>query len=328
MPTYPTSIEKPLFDRIEELSKNAWFPKPKRLPSSDALQTLIDIAFHASFMTEERRRPGFRLLYCNPNDLQQEDRPITLGNPFRTISIPAPRPLTASELNRVAPAADLTRFLVCVCPDQTTPDSLKIWGLLDAGDNWWKFIHHESSSGTPPPYFLAITSTSPGELSFSIGGTILLMLKSGELSHSLGNPIWSGPISKFLDSSKQQLYDQAIQDLETDKWDDEGADDDYPLRFYNFFVERILYNIRNLGHGGTVLLVPDEIDFDDPRLTDRIVLKYATQYDYAWNLLVQSLANHRSYYDLYFPLKRGKRELTMAAFDEFSRLTYQRDRYR
>ena len=316
---YPTSIRKPVVNRIEELNKSNWFDKPRRLPDTELFQLLVDTAFHASLMTEEKRRPGFRLLYCSPKDLEQNALPDVLRNRrFRTISIPSPRPFTVSELNRIAPAADLTRFLVCVYPQNKNSDSVHIWGLLDVGDNWWKFVHHEASSGMPPPNFLTITCTAPGELSFSIGGTILLMLKNGALSHPLNNPIWAGPISKYLDPSRQCLYDKTIQALKTEKWDND--DDDFPRRFYNFFLERILYNVRYLGHGGTIILVPDEIGSDDPRLTDRIVLKYATNYDYAWESLVRSLVNHRCYYDLYFSLSRGELEPTIAALLECSNL--------
>lgn len=189
MTIYPTSIWQPLIERIEETSKRHWFNKPKCLPDSQVFQELVDVAFQASLLTEEKRQPGFRLLYCSPNDL---DPYVKSGLPFdnrRLISMSSVRPLTPSELNRIAPAADLTRFLICVYPDETSK-LLSIWGLLDVGASWWRFIHHEDSGGKPPPNFLTITSTTPGELSFSIQGNILLVLKNGILSHPSENPIW------------------------------------------------------------------------------------------------------------------------------------------
>ena len=184
MTIYPTSIREPVFKRIRQLSKSKWFQQPESLPDAKTFKRLVDVAFHASFMTEEKRRPGFRLLYCSPEDLQSDNLLGPLKNRFRTISMPSLRPFTTSELNRIAPAADLTRFLVCVCPEENN-NSLHIWGLLDVGDNWWKFVHHEASSGKVPPNFLTITSTAPGELSFSVQGTILLLLKNGTLSTHL-----------------------------------------------------------------------------------------------------------------------------------------------
>lgn len=257
-------------------------------------------------MTEEKRRPGFRLLFCDPRDVHSNGEEQRIGDRIRAISIPPPRPFFPSELNRIAPVADLTRFLVCVSAN-TSNNKLKIWGLLDVGDNWWKFVHHETSSGMPPPNFLAITSTSPGELSFSLQGTILLILKNGELSQPLPNPIWSGPICEYLESPRKQLYSKVIQELKSNNFDD-GPDDVYPGRTYNFFMERVLYNIRNIGHGGSIVIVPNEFESDDSRLTDRVLLKYKTNFDYAWRCLANHLTTHRMYYDYYFSRLGGKQE--------------------
>ena len=324
MMIYPTSIREPLIRRVEQLNKSDWFQKPEHLPDPEVFQLLVDVAFHASLMTEEKRRTGFRLLFCNPEDLKLDKRHGSLGRQFRVISMPSSQPLTASELNRIAPAADLTRFLICVHAEKKR-DSLQIWGLLDVGANWWKFLHHEASGGMVPPNFLTITSTAPGELSFSVQGTNLLMLRNGQLSQPMSNPIWSGPISGYLEPSRKCLYDQTLQELKTDKYDEDGHDDEFPSSFCNFFLERILYNIRYLGHGGTLILVPQEIGFDDPRLTDRILIKYPTDYDYAWSSLVRSLVNQRRYYDLYFPLTSGEENLTKEAISEFTQLGYKKD---
>ena len=321
---YPTSVREPLIARIKQLSKRGWVRKPKRLPDSDVFQQLVDVAFHASFLTEEKRRPGFRILFCSPRDLRPYEVHDGPGSRFRTISMRKHLPLTAAELNRIAPAADLTRFLICVHFEKAN-NRPYIWGLLDAGISWWNFIHHEAQGGKVPPNFLTITSTAPGELSFSVAGMILLVLKNGVLSRPSHSPIWSGPISDYLDSARQRLYEETLQELKTEKWDDNGHDDGYPHRFYNHFLERVLYNVRNLGHGGTLLLVPQEIAFDDPRLVDRIVLKYGTDHDHAWGSLVRSLVNSRRYYDLYFPLSEGKKRLTMDAFRKFTHARHEKD---
>ena len=323
---YPPSIREPLFEQIDRLGENDWIQPPKRLPNAKVFQMLVDVAFHASFMTEEKRRPGFRLLYCSPDDLKSDEPRGFPRNSFRPIMMPTPCPFTTDELNRIAPAADLTRFLICVYHEKSD-ERLQIWGLLDVGDNWWKFVHHESSSGFPPPNFLAITSTAPGELSFSVQGTILLKLMNGTLSQPLSNPIWSGPISEFLDPPRKRLYDQTLQILKTEKWDEDGADDDFPGSFYNFFLQRILYNVRYFGNGGTVILVPQEIGFDDPRLNDRISIKYATDYDHAWDILCGSLANHHRYYDLYFPLTSGEKRLTIKVLNQLMHLEHERDEF-
>lgn len=122
------------------------------------------------------------------------------------------------------------------------------------------------------------------------------------------------------------LYRDVVRDLNAEKWDEEYNDDDYPGRFYNFFLQRILHNIRHHGHGGTIILVPHEIVSDDPRLSDRILMKYATNYDHAWNNLVQSLIAHRQYFDLYFPLESGDKNIDNEAFREFIGVSYRKDK--
>ena len=114
MNVYPAAIPEKLFERLNERSEREWFQKPERLPDRDTLERIADEAFHASLLTEERRRPGFRLAYCSPDDFKP-DKEAMLVSPPRVIRLPTPRPFTSSELNRIAPAADLTRFLVCVC---------------------------------------------------------------------------------------------------------------------------------------------------------------------------------------------------------------------
>ena len=322
MTIYPPSIPELIQEQIDKLEADEWRQTPSRLPDKDVLRRIVDEAFHASLLTEERRRPGFRLMYCASEDFHSEDE-TPVFRPNRVIRLLTPIPFSSKELNRIAPAADLKRFLVCVCRNRES-SSLDIWGLMDVGDNWWEFIHHETSGGTPPPNFLTIASTTPGELSFSIQGKILLVLNDGSISRPQNNPIWSGPISEFLAPHRQCLYEQTLQELKTDKLSEEGADEDYPQRFYNSFLERILYNIRYNGHGGTILIVPHEMSYDDPRLQDRILLKYATVFDYAWNYLLRSLVASSRYYDLYFPLTNGQ-NLTQERFREFSVLDHERE---
>jgi hypothetical protein len=317
MIVYPKAVRDPPEKRIKDLSNEKDFREPKYFPDKESFETLSDIAFHASFLTEEKRRPGFRLTYCRPTDVSDD---VLL--PWRAITFPSPRPLTVGELNRIAPAPDPVRFLVCVCPQKPTQE-LGMWGLLDVGENWWKFIHHETTGGTAPPQFLTITSTAHGELSYSIGADILLTLKNGALSQPSINPIWDGPVADFLNSERQRLYTEVLQKLQVPKWAEDPREDAYPKRFYNYFLERILFNVRLLGHGGTVLVVPDELSWDDPRIADRIIFKYAINYDSAWNTLVRALVNRHRHDKLYFPLVNGVKPINSEIFENFAHLDYE-----
>jgi hypothetical protein len=215
----------------------------------------------------------------------------------------------------------MTRMMICV--DQKTVEDttrLRIWGMLDTGENWWKFITHETSGGTPPPNHLTVSSSAPGELSVSASGMVLLSLRKGLIYHPSRNILWEGSLHDFLAPAAQRLQKEVISGMSRENWDETGRDEDYPQRFYTFFLEGILNAIRAKKHGGTLIIVPDSIQRADSRLTDRIAVKYPCEFNVAWDLMRRSLINHHLFYELYFPLSDGKVPLTMGNFKKYESL--------
>jgi hypothetical protein len=87
-------------------------------------------------------------------------------------------------------------------------------------------------------------------------------------------------------------------------------------RSYANFFERILERIRDKFHGGTVVVVPDDIHVDDIRLQDRIIIKYPCSYD-AMELLINALVEAGRYSGIKEKLRKEK-EISKR---QFSRLT-------
>ncbi|MCE5212163.1 MAG: DNA integrity scanning protein DisA nucleotide-binding domain protein [Deltaproteobacteria bacterium] len=325
MNAYPKDIIPALKNVCTKLEKRK-YGKPPTLPPDEELHVLLDTAFHASFLTEEGRRTGFRILYVSFETMIKEIDKHS-DNRWRIINFDTPRPYSVSELNRLAPAAELTHLMICVSnsSQNNRKSSLEIWGLLDVGENWWKFVHNETHSGMSPPNYFAITSMNAGELSISAAGDVLTTLKGGKLVYPKDTAIWDGSICDFLQTARNKLYQSVITALGTKSWDEEGQDDDYPYRFYNFFIERILFYVREKSHGGTLIIVPDYVSKDDTRLTDRLNLKYPCSYDYAWEMMTSCLVNERKYFDLHFPLWDAKLEITQNNFQEYHMLSSKRD---
>ena len=97
MNVYPTAIPDHLYERLNKLSERKWFEEPASLPDKDTLKQVADEAYQASLLTEERRRPGFRLIYCSPDDLSSGTEERT-PNPPRVVRLPTPRPYTSGGL--------------------------------------------------------------------------------------------------------------------------------------------------------------------------------------------------------------------------------------
>ena len=288
------------------------------LPSDDILSRMLEVAYHASFLTEEGRRLGFRVAYLPQDDATKREEEAFPGR-MRPIALSKPRDFSVGELLRLAPATDPTKVLICVEPLRGVRDlqSLAIWGLLDAGSSWWNFVHGESSEGIPPPNCFTISSTRPGHLSVSRVGLILATLSNGRIVAPTEDIFYEGPIGAFFEPPGKALYNDVVTLLGTKRFDPEGQDDNYPQRRYVEYLERVLFHVRDSRHGGMLIVVRDELTEADSRLTDRVSIKYPSSYDIEWDLLARALVGHTRYYELWNQLWDGKEPLTADKFQEF-----------
>jgi hypothetical protein len=320
---YANDIIEPLRAHLAKLKDK--YIKALKLPSDRVMSTLFEVAYHASFLTEEGRKLHFRIIFGSEEELSSKDRYRGRLTP-RPIVFDAPRDFSVSEILRLAPALDMTQVLICVSQtnrSETNP-KLGIWGLLNSGSSWWHFMHHESSHGMPPPNYLTVSCSEPGHISISAQGRIFMTLRNGILSEPSWGALYDGPLGKFFDPARRRFHKEVLKGLGTDKYDPEGHDEDYPQRVYTFFIERLLFHIREKAHGGTVFFVPDYLTHKDTRLLDRVDIKYPINYDEVWNLLKDDVIVNRKYYDLFFPLSDGK-DLIKERLNEMSLLDSQRD---
>lgn len=293
--TYPAD----LYDLIKASWKRKAWPRETipDLPDRDVFQKIIDVVYHASFLTEERRRIWFRVVYISKKLIKKNDKK---SRDIRIIEFVNPRPFDISELAKLAPAADPTQVLIGVYG--TDSGKLEIWGLIEAGTSWWEFQRHETSGASPPPNAFTLSSKKPGQINLSRSGYLILILDQGRIVEPSWRVFYQGPVADFLERGTQKLYQEVCKRLKTKCYDPEGLDDDYPKRAYIFLLQRILNRIRERFHGGALIMMPDTIDANDTRLKDRIVIKYPCCYNDAWESLVNELVKHRSYYDLHFKL--------------------------
>lgn len=305
------------------LVQSAWATKNRMrsekrppLPAVESLTELLSLAYHTSLLLEEGRKLQFRIIYL-PRGSSKKITEARHRN-SRLAVFTEDRALNVAELRRLAPAADSTRTMICA--DHDSEAGWRVWGLLDTGANWWQFSRHEASSGTPPPQDLAISSPGPGEIIVSSGGGVLLTLRNGTVFLPQGSALYAGPINTHLEPTRRQLYSDSLRRLKIKNWDEEGRDNDYPKRFYDMCLSRILSGIRELAHGGTLLVVPNQLSVSDPRLADRVNIKHPCDYDYFWELMLRHLELHKKYYDLHFPLWESKAPIDPEKYQQISML--------
>lgn len=277
--------------------------KGPTLPSNKILLELLETVYHASFLTEESRKLSVRILFSTFDEIKSQFDSPFFKDRKAFIKFEHNRPFSKGEILRLAPATDPEKMLIGVELD--SKNNLTIWGLADIGSSWWKFIHGQSSGGAPPPDALIISSTNPGNITISREGTIILNLNGGKINKPMSGIFYNGPIYDFFKSSHSSFYQEVCKSLKVKKFD--SQDDEYPIRKFIEFLERLIFNIRSSHHGGTLIIVPDSINTADERLKDRINIKYSTDFNRPWDILKKCLVSHKDYYKAFFKLRNSKK---------------------
>jgi hypothetical protein len=265
------------------------------IPDKEIFQNMIDTVYHASFLTEESRRIWFRVVYISPKEVEEKDK-----NHLRyvnTVEFDKPRMFTVSELLKIAPAAEPTQVLIGVHRKEKSKE-LEIWGLIEAGTSWWVFTRHESDEAMPPPNAFTLSTKKPGQVSISRAGNMLLILDQGKIAESSSNVFYKGPVADFLKAGAKELYKEIRKRIKEERLDQMSFGYDYIEGEYILFIERILNRIQEKFHGGTLIMVPDELNITDSRLTDRIAIKYPCHYNSAWESLFYRLPVGWHFHDL------------------------------
>jgi hypothetical protein len=307
------------------LVKKAWaapsrFSGQERppLPSDDALAELLGVAYQTSLLREEGRTLAFRIIFLPRETAKTRKDPHQKSRVAKFTEV---RELSVAELRRLAPAADSVRSMICA--DHDPVKGWVVWALLDIGANWWQFTRHEAGGARVPPINLTLGSPAPGELTISTNGLSLLALRGGTVYQARGSALDSGPVSAHFETGRLALYAETIRRLGTETWSDN--DDDYPKRFHDICLSRLLTSICDLSHGGTLILVPDKLSATDSRLSDRVNIKHPCDYDYAWNLMIECLEFHSRYYAAHSLLRESRTPVDPSAYKHVSFLNSRRE---
>jgi hypothetical protein len=191
---YPRDAVEALFRTSSLEIREALFPTktPRHL-----VHQLAEIAYHASFLTEEGRPTRFQLA------LLSRDRVITgpgeTDHEMTVLEFQETRPLTIVEILRLAPATDFTTTLICVDAMGYIPGiahrGLEIWGVVSPGTGSMKLLRLQVDEAVHVPTCLVVSSTAPGHVQLALNIRPLVILRSGKVSivpravHGLPRPI-------------------------------------------------------------------------------------------------------------------------------------------
>ncbi len=223
------------------------------LPDSAILEPLVSVCYQASLLTDEGRPVKFRLLFREPGALSTHEGP---PSGLHRIVFSQPRPLNPHELRSLAPAADFYRSLIGANLDHA--EGLRVWGLINSGSRWIQMVHGgRKTSGFLPP-FLVIRVMGPGRIAVCKGSITIATLHSGQIScleMDTAVPQWV--LASFTPGGKK-LFDlhREAREIEGRYW--AMLDESFIKTLTQHVFRRIVSIMRNLHHGGTIIIVPPE----------------------------------------------------------------------
>ena len=279
------------------------------LPTRKTLRDLLGVIYHVSMLTEESRRLAVRVCYVAPEDirLRNADDRLIHDHP---VAFSSPRPFTVKEVMRLAPALDPNRSVIVVCRSKKTASSGRgtssaIWDVMHLGDDWWRFTSGRSSGAIVPPRCLTLSTFAPGNITATVGGMVLLRLEGGHIMSTPLEGLGTGPVGDFFRDGAKRLYEEVIRKLSLRCFSPKPDEESLPARLLRRFFENVLRFAAEHRHGGTFIILADGISATDPRLKERLDMKYAIESPRIWPELVDECVAYRRYFDLLYP-KEGE----------------------
>lgn len=215
------------------------------LPADRTLLRLLETCYHASLRTTELRVTRCVLAYASTDafakkSLLRFEHPVTL---------------TASELVRLAPAAELHRTLIgCY----QVNDTLTIWGLFEHEHSWLgETVDQVSGTLTRevnlPHHFLTITIEAPGALCVALGEKEVVRLRDGRIIPSRKSPLRQRdePLGTYFETLVDGLRDRVPGGVYSERYKEEW---DRLLDTYMSAIVSILEYIRSERHGGSIVI--------------------------------------------------------------------------
>ncbi|HKU41847.1 MAG TPA: hypothetical protein VJR89_27005 [Polyangiales bacterium] len=243
------------------------WPPGLALPvSSRLLCEALSTAYQASMTSEETRPTRFRLL-LTPADVLPESGSPNEG--VLRLRFDHSRPLNADELRRLSPS---TPFETALIGAHAEDDKLRIWGIAHSGPAW---LAPTWGGRGPVPnwtYDPIVHVTGPGRLAVRSAGKLIGALHGGLIANATIDVFDSDWLPALFVSEREEVIAQhALHQAKAPS--PTLAEHSLVSRVGQHMLRRAIQLTRGAGHGGMILVS------NDPRLAERVRLKYRFQQD-------------------------------------------------
>ena len=231
-------------------------PGCRSLPEVEVLEELVSTAYLVSQMREEARGLRFRLMLCEPEEVDEDGYGESLG--LFTLEFTEPRPYNQYELLKLGPSIDYNNSLIGL--RWRKGEGLQIWGLIHSGSRWMHVIHGGSKQATPLPPALGLNIIGAGRIIVCRGVDILAQLSGGRIITPATNVFRSEWVARRFARVRDELsaIHASNPRMETGQW--ARIDPAFIPALYLEFFKHVISTVRRSGHGGTIISFPAGMD--------------------------------------------------------------------
>lgn len=245
---FPADLTDQVMGRWHTFVSRHDSPAPP-LPPVPALQHVLETAFFASFVREEGRDLRFVLCCSTSLDVRRDG----LVENVPVMPLATPRPLSIESIRALAPAVNPDNAALLVRFSTENPDTPpEIAGILHVGVDLARARRGRSFYHRPAPYALVVDVRDAGELHIYRGGIKLAAMRAGRLHDQIAfSSLELLPISDILASGEAVLEPRIIRAPHESARD--ASDFEWTALLNTILC--VVNGVRELNHGGTVLLV-------------------------------------------------------------------------
>jgi hypothetical protein len=226
--------------------REAWPADAERLPAS--LETLLDTAYHASFLRDEERPVTCRILVAPASTIDAEGGPPT---GLLRMGFAEPRPFDEHEIRRLSPAAKYHRALIGVDEHE---GALVTWGIVQSGPRWLQAAHGGRAVEPPLPARLVIRVVRPGQILVHCGSRPVAELRNGKLTDFALDVFQSQWLPGRFVEERGQVVTEHRNLVDGTKIAEVAYD--LTKHVAQQMLKRVVSTMRAAHHGGTIVIAP------------------------------------------------------------------------
>ncbi|TLD72493.1 hypothetical protein FEM03_03335 [Phragmitibacter flavus] len=221
-------------------------------PTKAQLMDLCDLLYASSLLKEEGRAVRARLVVAPPDAFAVEDGP---PEGVHAIRFAVPHPLTSNEVKRLSPAASFYHSVIAVWPDKGR--GFRVWGILNTGPRWMNLVAGGRKVAGADLAYPIIHVRDPGWLLFYQDYRLLAEWRGREFHGPRMDVFQSKLLSERFADLRRQLVEELRDDCLPETLSLEAYADLAHLIALQF-VRRSINLVRTSGHGGSLVLIPDD----------------------------------------------------------------------